>query len=635
MTVEAQKETRGFQTEAKQLLHLMIHSLYSNKEIFLRELVSNASDAADKLRFEALSDSSLYESDSELAIRVDFDKEANTITIADNGIGMNRDEVVEHLGTIAKSGTAQFLQNLTGDEQKDSQLIGQFGVGFYSAFIVADKVDVFTRRAGDSADQGVHWSCDGEAEYTVETVEKADRGTQVVLHLKADEADFADGWRLRSVIKKYSDHISLPVIMKKEAAPAEEGEEPAAPEDETINTATALWTRSRSEVSEEEYKEFYKHISHDFAEPLSWSHNRVEGKLDYTSLLYIPTNAPFDMYNRDASRGLKLYVQRTFIMDDAEQFLPMYLRFIKGVVDSNDLSLNVSREILQKDPNIDAMRSALTKRVLDMLGKMAKSKPEDYTTFWKAFGQVLKEGPAEDFNNKEKIASLMRFSSTHTDSEEQDQSLDQYLERMQEGQEKIFYVCAENFNTAKNSPHIEALRKKNIEVLLLSDRVDEWLMGHLMDYKEKQFQDVGKGQFDLGDLETEDDKKAQEESAKQHEDLVKRVKDSLADQVEAVRVTSRLTDSPACLVVGEHDMGAQMRRILEQAGQAVPDSKPVFEINPEHPLVQKLDQEPDEDRFADLTSVLFDQANLAEGGQLDDPAAYVGRLNKLLLELSN
>lgn len=635
MTVEAQKETRGFQTEAKQLLHLMIHSLYSNKEIFLRELVSNASDAADKLRFEALSDSSLYESDSELAIRVDFDKEANTITIADNGIGMNRDEVVEHLGTIAKSGTAQFLQNLTGDEQKDSQLIGQFGVGFYSAFIVADKVDVFTRRAGDSADQGVHWSCDGEAEYTVETVEKADRGTQVVLHLKADEADFADGWRLRSVIKKYSDHISLPVIMKKEAAPAEEGEEPAAPEDETINTATALWTRSRSEVSEEEYKEFYKHISHDFAEPLSWSHNRVEGKLDYTSLLYIPTNAPFDMYNRDASRGLKLYVQRTFIMDDAEQFLPMYLRFIKGVVDSNDLSLNVSREILQKDPNIDAMRSALTKRVLDMLGKMAKSKPEDYTTFWKAFGQVLKEGPAEDFNNKEKIASLMRFSSTHTDSEEQDQSLDQYLERMQEGQEKIFYVCAENFNTAKNSPHIEALRKKNIEVLLLSDRVDEWLMGHLMDYKEKQFQDVGKGQFDLGDLETEDDKKAQEESAKQHEDLVKRVKDSLADQVEAVRVTNRLTDSPACLVVGEHDMGAQMRRILEQAGQAVPDSKPVFEINPEHPLVQKLDQEPDEDRFADLTSVLFDQANLAEGGQLDDPAAYVGRLNKLLLELSN
>jgi molecular chaperone HtpG len=636
VTVDAQKETRGFQTEAKQLLHLMIHSLYSNKEIFLRELVSNASDAADKLRFEALSNSSLYENDSELAIRVDFDKEAKTITIADNGIGMNRDEVVEHLGTIAKSGTAQFLQNMTGDEKKDSQLIGQFGVGFYSAFIVADKVDVFSRRAGDSAENGVHWSCDGEAEFTVETVTKEDRGTQIVLHLKADDADFADGWRLRSIIKKYSDHISLPVIMKKEAAPVAEGEEaPAEPEDETINTATALWTRSRSEVSEEEYKEFYKHISHDFAEPLNWSHNRVEGKLDYTSLLYIPTSAPFDMYNREASRGLKLYVQRTFIMDDAEQFLPMYLRFIKGVVDSNDLSLNVSREILQKDPNIDAMRSALTKRVLDMLTKMAKNKPEDYTTFWKAFGQVLKEGPSEDFGNKEKIASLLRFSSTHTDSAEQDQSLDQYLERMQEGQEKIFYVCAENFNTAKNSPHIEALRKKNIEVLLLSDRVDEWLMGHLLDYKDKQFQDVGKGQFDLGELETEEDKKAQEESAKQNEDLIKRVKDALGDKVEEVRVTNRLTDSPACLVVGEHDMGAQMRRILEQAGQAVPDSKPVFEINPEHPLVSKLDQEPDEDRFADLTSVLFDQANLAEGGQLDDPAAYVGRLNKLLLELSN
>ncbi|GAA5316024.1 MAG: molecular chaperone HtpG [Candidatus Pelagadaptatus aseana] len=636
MTVDAQKETRGFQTEAKQLLHLMIHSLYSNKEIFLRELVSNASDAADKLRFEALSDSSLYENDSELAIRVDFDKDAKTVTISDNGIGMSRDEVVEHLGTIAKSGTAQFLQNMTGDEKKDSQLIGQFGVGFYSAFIVADKVDVFTRRAGASAAEGVHWSCDGEAEYSVETVEKADRGTQIVLHLKADDADFADGWRLRSIIKKYSDHISLPVIMKKDPVPAAEGEEaPAEPEDETINTATALWTRSRSEVSEEEYKEFYKHISHDFAEPLNWSHNRVEGKLDYTSLLYIPTSAPFDMYNRDASRGLKLYVQRTFIMDDAEQFLPMYLRFIKGVVDSNDLSLNVSREILQKDPNIDAMRSALTKRVLDMLTKMAKNKPEDYATFWKAFGQVLKEGPSEDFGNKEKIGSLLRFSSTHTDSAEQDQSLDQYIERMQEGQEKIFYVCAENFNTAKNSPHIEALRKKNIEVLLLSDRVDEWLMGHLLDYKDKQFQDVGKGQFDLGELETEEDKKAQEESAKQNEDLTKRVKDALGDKVEEVRVTNRLTDSPACLVVGEHDMGAQMRRILEQAGQSVPDSKPVFEINPEHPLVSKLDQEPDEDRFADLASVLFDQANLAEGGQLEDPAAYVGRLNKLLLELSN
>jgi molecular chaperone HtpG len=633
VTVDTQKETRGFQTEAKQLLHLMIHSLYSNKEIFLRELISNASDAADKLRFEALSNDSLYESDSELSIRVEFDKEAKTITISDNGIGMSRDNVVEHLGTIAKSGTAQFMENMTGDQQKDSQLIGQFGVGFYSAFTVADKVDVFTRRAGADASEGVHWSCDGEAEYTVETAAKEKRGTTIVLHLKAGEEEFADGYRLRTIIKKYSDHISLPVIMLKEHYG--EDADKQEPEDETINTATALWTRSRSDVTEEEYKEFYKHISHDFAEPLTWSHNRVEGKLDYTSLLYIPANAPFDMYNRDVSRGLKLYVQRTFIMDDAEQFLPTYLRFIKGVVDSNDLSLNVSREILQKDPNIDAMRGALTKRVLDMLVKMAKNKPEEYSKFWDAFGQVLKEGPAEDFANKEKVASLMRFSTSHTDKSDHDQSLDQYIERMQEGQEKIFYVCAENFNTAKNSPHIEALRKKNIEVLLLSDRVDEWLMGHLSEYKDKQFQDVGKGQFDLGELDTEEEKKAIEESAKQNEDLLKRVKAVLTEQVEDVRVTNRLTDSPACLVVGADDMGAQMRRILEQAGQQLPSTKPTFELNPEHPLVIKLDKEQDEDRFVDLTRVLFDQANLAEGGQLEDPAAYVGRLNKLLLELSN
>ena len=634
MTVEAHKETRGFQTEAKQLLHLMIHSLYSNREIFLRELVSNASDAADKLRFQALSDGSLYEDDSELAIRIEFDKEAKTVSIIDNGIGMTRDDVVEHLGTIAKSGTAQFLENLSGDEKKDSQLIGQFGVGFYSAFIVADRVEVFTRKAGVSAAEGVHWECTGEAEFTVETVEKAARGTTIVLHLKSDAEEFADGWRLRSVIKKYSDHISLPVIMKKEAM-GEEGDDKAEPEDETINSATALWTRSRSDISEDEYKEFYKHVSHDFEDPLKWSHNRVEGKLDYTSLLYIPAKPPFDLYNREASRGLKLYVQRTFIMDDAEQFLPMYLRFIKGVVDSNDLSLNVSREILQKDPNIDAMRTALTKRVLDMLGKMAKNSPEDYAKFWEAFGQVLKEGPAEDFANKEKVASLLRFASTHTDKAVQDQSLDEYIERMQEGQDKIYYVAAENFNTAKNSPHLEALRKKDIEVLLLSDRVDEWLMGHLMDYKDKKFQDVGKGQLDLGELDTEADKKAQEESAKQHEDLVKRVKDVVESRVEDVRVTNRLTDSPACLVVGEHDMGAQMRRILEQAGQDVPESKPIFEINPEHPLVVKLDQEADEDRFADLANILFDQANLAEGGTLEDPAAYVSKLNKLLLELSN
>ena len=633
MTVDTQKETRGFQTEAKQLLHLMIHSLYSNKEIFLRELISNASDAADKLRFEALSNDGLYESDSDLAIRIAFDKDAKTVTISDNGIGMTRDEVVEHLGTIAKSGTAAFMKDLSGDQQKDSQLIGQFGVGFYSAFIVADKVDVFTRRAGDDASEGVHWSCDGEAEYSVETVDRAKRGTEIVLHLKADESDFADGWRLRTIIKKYSDHISLPVIMQKENP----GEDAKAkePEDEVVNTATALWTRPRAEVKDDEYQEFYKHISHDFADALTWSHNKVEGKLDYTSLLFIPASAPYDMYNRDVARGVKLYVQRTFIMDEAEQFLPTYLRFIKGVVDSNDLSLNVSREILQKDPNIDAMRSALTKRVLDMLSKMAKKNPEEYAKFWSAFGEVLKEGPAEDFTNKEKVASLMRFSTTFTDKADQDQSLDLYLERLQEGQEKIFYVCAENFNTAKNSPHIEALRKKGIEILLLSDRVDEWLMGHLSEYKDKQFQDVGKGQFDLGELDSEEEKKAIEESAIKNEDLLKRVKATLADQVEEVRVTNRLTDSPACLVVGQDDMGAQMRRILEQAGQQLPSSKPTFELNPEHPLVIKLDQEQDEDRFSDLTHVLFDQASLAEGGQLDDPAAYVGRLNKLLLELSH
>ncbi len=634
MTVEAAKETRGFETEAKQLLHLMIHSLYSNKEIFLRELISNASDAADKLRFEALKQDELYENDSELKIRVEFDKEAKTVSISDNGIGMSREEVVENLGTIAKSGTAAFLKNLSGDEKKDSQLIGQFGVGFYSAFIVADKVEVYTRRAGLPTQEGVHWESQGEAEYSIETVEKEGRGTTIVLHLKDDQQEFADGWRLRSVIKKYSDHISLPIIMQKEAGPAKEGEEEKAPEDETINTATALWTRSRSDISEEEYKEFYKHISHDFAEPMKWSHNRVEGKLDYTSLLYIPAKAPFDMYNRDAARGLKLYVQRTFIMDDAEQFLPLYLRFVKGVVDSNDLSLNVSREILQKDPNIDSMRSALTKRVLDMLEKLAKNDQEKYAEFWKEFGQVLKEGPAEDFSNREKIAGLFRFATTHTDKEDQDQSLADYVGRMKEGQEKIYYVVAENFNTAKNSPHLEVFRKKGIEVLLLSDRVDEWLMGHLMDFDGKSFQDVGKGALDLGDLDSEDEKKEQEKVEEQYKDFCARLKEVLTEDVEDVRITHRLTESPACLVVAEHDMGAQMRRLLEQAGQAVPASKPTIEVNPEHPLIEKMDQEADEDRFADLAHVVFDQASLAEGGSLKDPGAYVKRLNKLLLEIN-
>ncbi|WNO10956.1 molecular chaperone HtpG [Teredinibacter sp. KSP-S5-2] len=632
MTVEAAKETRGFETEAKQLLQLMIHSLYSNKEIFLRELVSNASDAADKLRFEALKKPDLYEGNTDLKIRVEFDKEAKTITISDNGIGMSREEVIENLGTIAKSGTAAFLQSLSGDEKKDAQLIGQFGVGFYSAFIVADKVEVLTRRAGKNIEDGVHWESAGEAEYSIENVEKKERGTTIILHLNKDQEEFADGWRLRSIIKKYSDHISIPVVMKKEQYGEEEKDK--EPEDETINTATALWTRSRSDVSDEEYKEFYKHISHDFNEPLKWSHNRVEGKLDYTSLLYLPQKAPFDMYNRDAARGLKLYVQRTFIMDDAEQFLPLYLRFIKGVVDSNDLSLNVSREILQKDPNIDSMRTALTKRVLDMLEKMAKNDKENYQSFWKEFGEVLKEGPAEDYANKEKVAKLLRFASTLDDNEEQTHSLDEYIERMKEGQEKIYYVVAENHNTAKNSPHLEVFRKKGIEVLLLSNRVDDWLMGHLMEYDGKSFQDVGKGALDLGKLDTEEDKKEQEKVEKEFEDFISRVKEVLKDDVETVRVTHRLTESPACLVVGEHDMGAQMKRLLESAGQHVPESKPTIEINPHHPLVKKMDTEQDEDRFGDLAKVIFDQASLAEGGTLKDPASYVHRLNKLLLELS-
>lgn len=642
MTTATDKETLGFQTEAKQLLQLMIHSLYSNKEIFLRELISNASDAADKLRFKALSDSSLYESDPELKITITFDKEAKTITIADNGIGMSKDDVISHLGTIAKSGTAEFLSQLSGDQKKDSQLIGQFGVGFYSAFIVADKVEVLTRKAGLDKAEGVHWESEGEAEFSVETIEKADRGTTIVLHLRDDNLEFADSWRIRSVVKKYSDHISLPVMMEKQEMPAAEEEAEAEteekvikePEFEAINDATALWTRSRSEVSDDEYKEFYKHVSHDFEDPLSWSHNKVEGKLEYTSLLYVPKKAPFDMWNRDVVRGLKLYVQRTFIMDDAEQFLPLYLRFIKGVVDSNDLSLNVSREILQQDPAVDSMKSALTKRVLDMLAKLAKKDTEAYQSFWDQFGQVLKEGPAEDFSNKEKIAKLLRFASTHSNSESQNQSLEEYVSRMKPGQEKIYYVAAENFTTGSNSPHLEVFRKKDIEVLVLFDRVDEWLMGHMMDFDGKQFQDVGKGELDLGELEGEEDKKEKEKLETENKDLVERVKNILADKVEDVRVTNRLTDSPACLVVADGDMGAQMRRILEQAGQAMPDSKPILELNPEHSLVNKLNQESDEDRFADLVEILFDQSTLAEGGQLEDPAAYVHRLNKLLLDLS-
>ncbi len=632
MTVDAHKETLGFQTEVKQLLHLMIHSMYSNKEIFLRELISNASDASDKLRFEAIAKPELLENEPNLRIRISGDEAAKTLTIEDNGIGMSRAEVIENLGTIAKSGTAAFMQQLTGDQKKDSHLIGQFGVGFYSAFIVADKVEVFTRRAGLKAEEGVRWESSGEGEFTIETVDKPERGTRIVLHLKATESEFADGWRLRSIIKKYSDHISLPIELPKQHF-GEEADKPAETEWESVNRASALWTRPRTEVKDEEYQEFYKHVAHDFENPLSWSHNKVEGKLEYTSLLYVPGRAPFDLYQREAPRGLKLYVQRVFIMDDAEQFLPLYLRFIKGVVDSNDLSLNVSREILQKDPAIDSMKSALTKRVLDMLEKLAKNEPEKYAEFWKAFGSVMKEGPAEDFANREKIAGLLRFASTANNDDSENVSLDTYLERMSEGQDKIYYLTGERYSQVKNSPHLEIFRKKNIEVLLLTDRIDEWLMSHLSEYQGKQFVDIARGDLDLGKLE-EEDKQAQEEVAKAKEDLLKRIQGVLGEEVDAVKVSHRLTDSPAVLVTSEDGMGLQMRKILEATGQKAPESKPILEVNPTHPLLEKLDAEQDEERFADLTRILFDQAALAAGEALQDPGSYVRRLNALLVELS-
>ena len=633
MSVETQKETLGFQTEVKQLLHLMIHSLYSNKEIFLRELISNASDAVDKLRFEALSKPELLEGGAELKIRVSYDKDAKTVTLEDNGIGMSRDDAITHLGTIAKSGTADFMKNLSGDQKKDSHLIGQFGVGFYSAFIVADKVEVFSRRAGLDASQGVHWSSKGEGEFEIATIDKADRGTRIVLHLKSAEDEFADGYRLRNIIKKYSDHIALPIELPKEQAAAE-GEEAPAQEWEVVNRASALWTRPRTEVKDEEYQEFYKHIAHDYENPLSWSHNKVEGKLEYSSLLYVPARAPFDLYQREAPKGLKLYVQRVFVMDQAESFLPLYLRFIKGVVDSNDLSLNVSREILQKDPIIDSMKSALTKRVLDMLEKLAKNEPEQYKGFWKNFGQVMKEGPAEDFANKEKIAGLLRFASTQGEDGEQVVSLAEYLARAKEGQDKIYYLTGETYAQVKNSPHLEVFRKKGIEVLLLTDRIDEWLMSYLSEFDGKTFVDVARGDLDLGNLDSEEEKKEAEEVAKAKEGLVERIKTALGDAVSEVRVSHRLTDSPAILAIGEQDLGMQMRQILEASGQKVPDSKPIFEFNPAHPLIEKLDGEQSEERFGDLSHILFDQAALAAGDSLKDPAAYVRRLNKLLVELS-
>ncbi|MBU14720.1 MAG: molecular chaperone HtpG [Gammaproteobacteria bacterium] len=645
MSTDTQAETLGFQTEAKQLLHLMIHSLYSNKEIFLRELISNASDAADKLRFEALSNAELMEQDSDLKVQIDFDSENKTITISDNGIGMTRDEVITNLGTIAKSGTAQFLESLTGDQRKDSQLIGQFGVGFYSAFIVADEVEVRTRKAGDAAENGTLWRSKGESEYSIEVVEKADRGTSVTLHLKPDEQDFAESFRLRSIVKRYADHLSLPVMMEKQdlVAPDEGGEEQESQdaeanaekvaEYEAVNDAKALWTRPRSEVDEDEYKEFYKHVSHDFEDPLEWSHNRVEGKLEYTSLLYIPGRAPFDLWNRDAARGLKLYVQRVFIMDDAEQFLPLYLRFMKGVVDSNDISLNVSREILQKDPAVDSMRSALSKRVLDMLEKLRKKDQEKYQIFWEQFGQVLKEGPAEDFANREKIAKLLHFTTTRSESEQQDQGLEDYVSRINAEQDKIYYLVSDSLIAAKNSPHLEIFKKKGIEVILMHDRIDEWLMGHLTEFDGKQLQDISRGELDLGKLEDSEDKKQQEESEKALEGLVERMKTVLEARVNEVRISHRLTDSAACLAIDEDAMGAQMRKIMEASGQPVPESKPNFEINPGHPLIERMDSEQDEERFGDLVEILFGQASLAEGGQLQDPGEFSARLNKVLLQL--
>lgn len=631
----ATKETMGFQTEAKKLLHLMIHSLYSNREIFLRELISNASDAIDKHRFAAVQDNTLAEGVGEYQIHVEIDSEAKTVTIADNGIGMTREDVIEHLGTIAKSGTATFLEQLSGDDKKDSQLIGQFGVGFYSSFIVADRVEVITRKAGTA--EATHWESEGEAEFSVAPAEREQSGTTVVLHLKDDATEFANDWRVRSVIKKYSDHISVPVMMPKVAAPSSEEDTESESEKvlewEAVNEAKALWTRSRSDVSDDEYKAFYKHVSHDVDEPMTWSHNRVEGKLEYTSLLYVPGRAPFDLWNREASRGLKLYVQRTFIMDDAEQFLPLYLRFVKGVLDSNDLPLNVSREILQQNASVDSMKNALTKRVLDMLQKMASNESESYQTFWDTFGQVLKEGPAEDFTNREKIAKLLRFATTLSDAPEQTVSLADYIERMQEGQDAIWYVTGESHTTAKSSPHLEVFRKKGIEVLILSDRVDEWLMSHLMEHEGKALKDVTRGDLDL-DADNEEEKEALEKAKKDSESLIERMKNVLGEQVAEVRPTVRLTESPACLVVGDHDMGNQMRRLLEAAGQEVPDSKPILEVNPSHPLIARLDSEADEDRFADLSHIIMDQATLAEGSPLDDPAGYVSRLNKLLLEMS-
>jgi len=636
MTATAQKETLDFQAEVSQVLNLVIRSLYSNKEIFLRELVSNASDAAEKLRFEALSNDALYEGEAQLRIRVSVDKEAGTVTVSDNGIGMSRQEVNDTIGTIASSGTRKFLASLSGDQAKDSQLIGQFGVGFYSAFIVADRVTLTTRRAGMKADEGVRWESTGEGSYTIENVERAARGTEIVLHLREDEREFLDEWRLRSIIGKFSDHVAIPVEMPKEAEPSEEGEEDSAqPAWEQVNKGTALWMRNKSDITDEEYHEFYKNTCHDFAEPLTWAHNRVEGTHEYTSLLFIPSRAPFDMWDREPKHGVKLYVRRVFIMDEADKLMPHYLRFVKGVVDSDDLPLNVSREILQHDKKIDGIRSANVKRVLGLLEKLAKDDEEKYQGFWKEFGKVLKEGPAEDFANREKIAGLLRFASTKSEGDAQTVSLDRYIERMAEKQEKIYYITADTLSAARNSPHLEVFKKKDIEVLLLTDRVDEWLVSHLSDYKDKHLQSVAKGELDLGDLEDKATKEKVEKAAEEHKHLIERVKTALGDAVKEVRVSSRLTESPACLVVDDHDMSQNLARVLKQLGQDAPVPTPIIEVNLEHPLLQRMEDQADEDKFGELAKLVFDQALLAEGGQLDDPAGFVHRLNRLMLDMSS
>lgn len=620
------KESMAFQAEVKQLLQLMIHSLYSNKEIVLRELISNASDAADKLRFEALANGALYENDSELKIRIAFDKEARTLTITDNGIGMSRDEVIANIGTIAKSGTKEFFNALTGDQAKDANLIGQFGVGFYSAFIIADKVTLTTRRAG--AAESVRWESAGEGDYTLEDADKASRGTEIVLHLREGEDELLNDWKLKTIIRKYSDHIMLPIVMKK--TEWKDGAEVATDEDETVNKASALWARSKNDITEEEYQEFYKHVSHDFENPLAYTHSRVEGKQEYISLLYIPGKAPFDLYDRERHHGIKLYVKRVFIMEDAEKLMPQYLRFVRGVIDTSDLPLNVSREILQHSRDVEAIKAGSVKKVLGVLEDMAENKPEDYAKFYKEFGRVLKEGPDEDFANKDKIAGLLRFASTKADTEEQSVSLKDYISRMQPEQDVIYYITADSFAAAQHSPHLEIFRKKGIEVLLMSDRVDEWLLGSLTEFEGKKLQSIAKGDLDLGKLESDTEKEIQKKIEEETKSLVEKIKQTLGEQVKDVRVTHRLTDSPACLVSGEHDLSGNLARMLKAAGQKAPESKPILEINPTHKLVKRLETESAEEVFADLAHVLFDQALLAEGGTLEDPASFVKRMNSLI-----